>query len=197
MDEIKNMKNDEKVKMAENQDQKIETNNNLDCKELIDLGGAPTLSSNKNYYTCIKCSSYIEILSINELDIEFKCRNNHKLKMRIFDYLSQIKSKNKNINLEEQVCNKHNLKNYCYCFECDIHLCKECIKTKEHSFHYKVYLNEITPENEILINLQERMKQNEIKIKNLKEKDIKKEEKINNMLKNNINKKKKKQNQKI
>ena len=44
------------------------------------------------FYNCTECSSPIEILSINEIDIEFKCiKNNHNKKISIKEYIEKMK----------------------------------------------------------------------------------------------------------
>ena len=45
------------------------------------MNEAPTLESNKIYYNCSECSSTIEIVSIDENNIEFKCNNKHYKKI--------------------------------------------------------------------------------------------------------------------
>ena len=80
---------------------------------------------NEINYNCTKCSSPIEIISLNEKEcsIEFKCiNNNHKIKMAIKDYINKMKSFNdKNIN--NDICDIHNKKFECYCTDCNKHLC--------------------------------------------------------------------------
>ena len=89
-------------------------------------------SINEIYYNCTECSSPIEILSIdeNECTIEFQCiNNNHKKKMLINEYLSEMKKFNNNeINID--ICITHNLKYECYCLDCNVHLCKECLQLR-------------------------------------------------------------------
>ena len=69
---------------------KIEKNNKINIKEeyeiLKDIGGAPTLESKLLYYNCIECSSTMDIVSLNENEIEFKCKNKHQLKLKIKEY---------------------------------------------------------------------------------------------------------------
>ena len=102
---------------------------------------------NEINYNCTKCSSPIEIISLNEKEcsIEFKCiNNNHELKMAIKDYINKMKSFNdKNIN--NDICDTHNKKFECYCTDCNKHLCKECLITRDHIDHSKYNIIEYQP----------------------------------------------------
>ena len=83
----------------------VEPSNQLQLREL--------------YYNCSECSSPIEIISINEGFIEFKCiNNNKKIKISIKDYLDEmILFNDKNIHKNECI---HNNKNYeCFCLNCN------------------------------------------------------------------------------
>ena len=102
---------------------------------------------NEIYYNCTECSSSIEILSINkkECSIEFRCiNNNHKRKMSIKEYFEIMKDYNdKNINID--ICQAHKNKYECFCLDCKIHLCKECLKLRNHINHTKNNIIEIQP----------------------------------------------------
>ena len=102
---------------------------------------------NEIYYNCTECQSSIEILSINEKEcsIEFRCiNNNHKIKMSIKEYFEKMQDYNdKNINFD--ICQIHNNKYECYCLDCKIHLCKECLKLRNHINHTKNNIIEIQP----------------------------------------------------
>ena len=37
-----------------------------------------------------------------------------------------------------------------YSIDCNQHLCKKCLKSGEHKYHYKIVLVEIAPSNKIL-----------------------------------------------
>ena len=104
---------------------------------------------NEINYNCSECYSEIEILSINENEcsIEFQCiNNNHKKKMLIKDYINKMSNfKNKNINLNNDICITHNLKYECYCLDCKKHLCKDCLKLRNHVNHLKNIILEIQP----------------------------------------------------
>ena len=100
-------------------------------------------------YNCTKCSSPIEVLSLNEKNcfIEFNCiKNNHKIKISIKDYLNQMKDlKNKNANNDICEDKQHNLKYEYYCINCKTHLCKVCLKSRNHINHFKYSLFEMQP----------------------------------------------------
>ena len=123
-------------------------------KYLQDMKETPSLESNKIFYNCTECNSVIEIVKINEEFIEFKCNNNHEIKMDIKEYLDKIKENklNNDVILKNSKCNKHEESYLSYCFECNLHLCKKCLISGNHSFHYKINVIEITPNDEALKN---------------------------------------------
>ena len=89
-----------------------------------DMNEAPPLETNKLYYNCTECSLVIGIISVDEDNIEFKCSNNHNIKMKIKEYLDSMKNYNdKDIN--NNICNIHKEDYLSYCYECNIHLCNE------------------------------------------------------------------------
>ena len=100
-------------------------------------------------YNCSECESLINILSINENNIEFKCKdNNHIKKLYIKEYIDKMeKYNNKKLN---EICDEHNKIYSYYCLNCNTHLCMECLKTKKHKNHNKQILIEIRPEEEDL-----------------------------------------------
>jgi len=141
-------------------------------------------------YNCAECSSMIEIIEINKDIIKFKCLyNKHENTMKINEYLEKMKKYNdKNTNNDK--CNKHNNNKYIsYCFDCNFHLCNECLKNREHINHHKNYIIEINPTEEELNIIKDMINKNKKKIKNLKIerdnklKDLEEKLKIN---KNNI-----------
>ena len=93
-------------------------------------------------YNCTECTSLIEIISLNDQlnEIEFRCLNNsHRIKKGLNDYLNIMKSykfpasfKNKC----EYAGHKGSHFEY-YCLNCDKHLCKACLESKEHLYHIK------------------------------------------------------------
>ena len=102
---------------------------------------------NEKLYNCTECSSPIEMLSINEEEctIEFECINNkHKKKMLIKEYINKMKNYNDS-NINNDRCNIHNLKYEFYCLDCNIHLCKECLKLRNHFNHFKNNIIEAQP----------------------------------------------------
>ena len=102
-------------------------------KENIDMNDVPPLELNNCLYNCSECSSNIEILSLDENSIKFKCNNNHNIILEIKEYLNKMKHYN-NIKTNCDKCDKHKNEYLSYCFDCHIHLCKDCLKTREHSY---------------------------------------------------------------
>ena len=149
-----------------------------------------SLDNNDKFYNCTKCPSLIEILSINEDNniIEFKCLNkecNDIKTMPIKEYLDRIE-KYKIRYINEETCAEHilcqNNKYVSYCFECNCHLCEECLKTRAHIFHNKSNIIEIKPIKEELEIIKEVLKYYEINIKNLKNEKINKLKELENLL---------------
>ena len=165
----------------------MEDNNIINQKELNDMNDAPSLESNKILYNCTQCQSEIEIKKIDEDNIEFNCNNNHNIKMKLKDYLATMKEYN-NIKLNSNTCNMHKEEYISYCFECNKHLCKECLKKREHSYHYKINIIEIIPSNDILIKIRNLIKKNKTKIETLNKIKTKTINKFNYILNKNINK---------
>ena len=136
----------------------------------------PIIELNNKYYNCTECSSSIEILSINEKEgiIEFKCmNNNHRKKLPIKEYINKMK-KYHNKNLNNDIChyNNHNKKYKFYCLNCKIHLCNECLKSRNHLSHHKNIIMEIQPNKKELNIIENIIKHYEVKI------DILEKEKI-------------------
>ena len=118
------------------------------------MNEAPPSQSNNMYYNCSECPSIIEIISINENNIEYKCNNNHNNNIEIKEYLKNMKKYNNN-KTNNNKCDKHNKEYMVYCFDCNIHLCEECLELGEHSYHYKINIIEIKPKKEKLIKIDE------------------------------------------
>ena len=161
----------------------------------LNLDDAPQITpeicnSNLNY-CCSECSSLIEILSINEKTniIEFKClnkENNHGIKvMQISDFLSKMEKYKKN-EINRDSCKEHSSNidnNYIdFCFDCNRHLCKYCLKTRTHINHFKNNIIEIQPIKEELNIIDGIIKDYNIKIENLKNEKIKMQKELNNRL---------------
>ena len=145
-------------------------------------------------YNCAECSSLIEILSIDleKNNIEFNCLNNnndtHRKKMQLKEYLEKMKKyNNKNINKDKCQIHKNNIYS-CYCFDCNLHLCKECLKNRAHLRHYKNCIDEIQPVKEELDLIDEIIKDYEIKIENLGVKKVEKIKELENSLNDSITK---------
>ena len=148
---------------------------------------------NNEYLTiCPECSSSIEILSINEQNnvIEFRCiKNNKNYIMTIKEYLEKIKEyKEKNINNLKDTCQIHNDNKYVsYCFECNCHLCDECLKTRIHINHKKSNIIEISPIKEEINIIKEVIKDYEMRLENKKNEKTTKTKEINDKLNNENN----------
>ena len=143
-------------------------------------------------YNCTECSSLIEILSIdeNKNSIEFNCLNKnndtHKKKMQIKEYLEKMKKYN-NKNINKDMCEIHKNNTYtCYCFDCNLHLCKECLKNRTHLRHYKNCIDEIQPAKEELDLIDEIIKDYETKIVKLNIEKTEKIKELENLLNDNI-----------
>ena len=88
---------------------------------------------------------------------------------------------NKNIN--DEICNVHNKKYESYCSDCKKHLCKECLKSKEHIVHIKYNLIEFHHNENDLKEIQNNIKYYENKIENLENEKLNKTKELNNKLK--------------
>ena len=144
---------------------------------------------NDIYYKCTECNSTIEILSINEKEnsIEFKCTNKkekHNKKILLKEYLNIINNnKNNNKDVNEDTCDIHIKNKYeSFCFDCNVHLCKECLKNREHAFHKKCNIIEIKPNSNELNIIKDITKYYSDKLEYLKIKDIKLKRKLNAIL---------------
>ena len=128
------------------------------------------------HYNCDECSSPIEILSINENEntIEFKCaKNNHQKKIKIKDYINKMKQYI-DCKINNEKCGEHKEKYKSYCFDCKKHLCKECLKLRNHVEHVKIYIIEILPNKDELNMLENKIKYYENEITKLENEKISK-----------------------
>ena len=100
--------------------------------------------------------------------------------MKIKDYLVKMEKFNNN-NFYNNMCNIHKEKYSVFCFECKKHLCEECLKLGEHSYHYKINLIEITPSKKKLDKIKDKIKNNKFKIKELTKIKNETEKKVNNI----------------
>jgi len=175
-------------------------------KKVKNLSEAPPLTPeimSNNSSICVECLSPIEILSINEDNsyIEFRClEDNNKdiITISIKEFLEEKEKYCQKI-IDEEKCKLHSSydNNYIsYCFDCKIHLCKECLKSRIHINHNKNYLIEIQPTQDELNLIEEVTKDYKICIDNLKKEKIITINELNDLLDNNkkneINKLKKK-----
>ena len=128
------------------------------------------------HYNCDECSSPIEITSINENEntIEFKCaKNNHQKKIKIKDYINKMKQYI-DCKINNEKCAEHKEKYKSYCFDCKKHLCKECLKLRNHVEHVKIYIIEILPNKDELNMLENKIKNYENEITKLENEKISK-----------------------
>ena len=102
--------------------------------------------SNKSY-NCSECSSFIEILSLNEdnYTIEFKCLNQNKTIEISIDELLKNMKKHTQEKMNNEICDIHNDKYTCYCFDCNFNICEKCLKSRNHIHHEKNNIIEIQP----------------------------------------------------
>jgi len=162
-------------------------------KDIDNMNDAPPLNHKKIYYYCSECPSAIEIINMDAEFIEFKCNNEHNIKMSIEKYLNKIKNYKDqsllNNTINNSRCKKHEGEEYLsYCFECNMHLCEKCLMTCEHSYHYKIYLLEIKPNDKIVKEIKNLIKNNKNKIRDLKKNKTYIETKINDILTENKDK---------
>ena len=146
------------------------------------------------FFSCPECSSPIEIILIDEINnnIKFKCLNkkSHGIKyMSIKSFFEKIKeSKKKNEDEYKIHCKKHisyqNNNYVTFCLDCNIHLCKECLKTRIHLNHKKNNIIEIQPIEDELIIIDNVIEDYKIKLKNLKEDKKNKTDELDNKLEN-------------
>ena len=169
--------------------------------ESIEL--TPQFQLREIYYKCTECASPIEILSISEIYIEFKCiNNNHNIKVAIKEYLKKMKNFN-NMNINNDKCNVRNhnkFKYVCYCLDCNKHLCEECLKTREHIGHNKTNIIEIQPNKEELKLIEDLIKKYDNTIVELEKEKMNKKKDMDKKLeefKNKLNERKKIKRKKI
>ena len=105
-------------------------------------------------YNCTQCTSLIEIISLNnKLDeIEFRClKNSHRIKKKLTDYINDMNSYKYGVLIKNkcEFAGHNNCHYEYYCLNCDKHLCKECLESKEHLYHIKFnIMNEISLKKE-------------------------------------------------
>ena len=167
---------------------------------------------NNNFTLCPDCGSSIEILSINENKIEYRCLNEkkkHKEETKftktIEEYLKIKENRDNNYDEIKDKCHieNHNLNNYVsYCLDCRCHLCNECLKSKEHINHRKSNMIEIQPIEEEITLIKEVIDDLRKEKEKLEKKEKEETEEIDKSLEKEINqeeniyKRKKKDNEK-
>ena len=150
------------------------------------------LNIKEMYYNCIECSSPVELLYINERQnlIEFKCIKDNKIKkIPIKEYLEKMKKFNDKKG-NEDLCTEdnHNKKYENFCLDCNKHLCKECLKTRNHIGHHKKIIIEMKPSQKELNIIDNIIKFYEEKISNLEKEKFIKIKELKNKLKGPENK---------
>ena len=116
-----------------------------------------------------------KIISLDEDNnlIIFNCTKNkhNKNKMPVIEYLNKIKEIKKLDNLSEfkDQCENHKNNYYIsYCFDCNNHLCKECLKIGNHINHKKNNIIEIQPIDSELKIISEIINSHKNELENLK-----------------------------
>ena len=107
--------------------------------------------------------------------------------MQISEYLEKMKKYNqKEINYN--ICPIHTIKYVSYCFNCNKHLCSDCLKDRKHVIHNKNNIIEIEPKKEELVKVEEKINDYENEIDDLEcrvikiNKDLKEKEKEKNRI---------------
>ena len=135
------------------------------------------------YYNCTECNSLIEILSIDEKEntIEFICSNQHKKLMPIKEFLDKMMD-NDNVNINKDICQIHKNQYMSFCFDCKKHLCKDCLKTRDHIYHNKNNIIEIQPIKTELEIIKKIVKYYDDKLEKLKNKKFLIKKRLNSFL---------------
>ena len=135
------------------------------------------------YYNCTECNSLIEILSINEKEntIEFICSNQHKKLMPIKEFLDKMMD-NDNVDINKDICQIHKNQYMSFCFDCKKHLCKDCLKTRDHIYHNKNNIIEIQPIKTELKIIKKIVKYYDDKLEKLKNKKFLIKKRLNSFL---------------
>jgi len=135
------------------------------------------------YYNCTECNSLIEILSIDEKEntIEFLCSNQHKKLMPIKEFLDKMMD-NDNVDINKDICQIHKNQYMSFCFDCKKHLCKDCLKTRDHIYHNKNNIIEIQPIKTELKIIKKIVKYYDDKLEKLKNKKFLIKKRLNSFL---------------
>ena len=133
------------------------------------------LETNEIYCHCTECPKSIEILSLDNNIIKFKCINEkdkHEKEMSFNDYIKKIKiNQNYDINIS---CLNHHKENKYFCVDCNKHLCEICLESRDHYNHIKNNIekeilpkhNEIKKFEYILKEIDKKIREYEIKEEN-------------------------------
>ena len=135
------------------------------------------------YYNCTECNALIEILSIDEKEntIEFLCSNQHKKLMPIKEFLDKMMD-NDNVDINKDICQIHKNQYMSFCFDCKKHLCKDCLKTRDHMCHNKNNIIEIQPIKTELEIIKKIVKYYDNKLEKLKNKKFLIKKRLNSFL---------------
>ena len=135
------------------------------------------------YYNCTECNALIEILSIDEKEntIEFLCSNQHKKLMPIKEFLDKMMD-NDNVDINKDICQIHKNQYMSFCFDCKKHLCKDCLKTRDHIYHNKNNILEIQPIKTELKIIKKIVKYYDDKLEKLKNKKFLTKKRLNSFL---------------
>ena len=135
------------------------------------------------YYNCTECNALIEILSIDEKEntIEFLCSNQHKKLMPIKEFLDKMMD-NDNVDINKDICQIHKNQYMSFCFDCKKHLCKDCLKTRDHIYHNKNNIIEIQPIKTELEIIKKIVKYYDNKLEKLKNKKFLIKKRLNSFL---------------
>ena len=135
------------------------------------------------YYNCTECNALIEILSIDEKEntIEFLCSNQHKKLMPIKEFLDKMMD-NDNVDINKDICQIHKNQYMSFCFDCKKHLCKDCLKTRDHIYHNKNNIIEIQPIKTELEIIKKIVKYYDDKLEKLKNKKFLIKKRLNSFL---------------
>ena len=111
---------------------------------------------------------------------------NEKKIMTIKEYLEKYKKYN-NQKIINEKCDIHNNKYISYCFDCNNHLCKDCLKSRKHIHHNKNNIIEVEPIKEELDIIKEIIKYYKNEIEKLKNEKLEKTKELETILNKKIN----------
>ena len=161
-----------------------EENNLINFKRFVQESPKDKLE----FLFCPKCSSDIEILSIDEtktneeinLFMKYRCLKENLVNNISFNEFIRLMKEKKIEKIEKlnDECGKHSSKKFIsYCFDCNNHLCEDCLKSGAHLKHVKNNIIEVKPLEEELDIVREVINDYKIKLEETKkEKEEKKKE---------------------